>query len=75
LNYENLGNKLVRNFEDDIRNVIIRVKDRRMEKRSHCNAGTFGYGTPENSDTVFDFDTQGIDMYIDGDWVRTEEQL
>jgi dipeptidase D len=23
----------------------------------------------KNSDTVFDFDTQGIDMY-DGDWVR-----
>jgi dipeptidase D len=29
----------------------------------------------ENSDTVFDFDTQGIDMYVDGDWVRAEEQL
>lgn len=24
----------------------------------------------KNSDTVFDFDTQGIDMYVDGDWVR-----
>lgn len=24
----------------------------------------------KNGDTVFDFDTQGIDMYIDGDWVR-----
>ena len=24
----------------------------------------------KNSDTVFDFDIQGIDMYIDGDWVR-----
>ena len=24
----------------------------------------------KNSDTVFDFDTQGIDMYIDGDFVR-----
>jgi di/tripeptidase len=29
-----------------------------------------GYGTSKNSDTVFDFDTQGIDMYVDGDWVR-----
>jgi dipeptidase D len=24
----------------------------------------------KNSDTVFDFDTQGIEMYVDGDWVR-----
>ena len=26
----------------------------------------------KNNDTVFDFDTQGIRMYIDGDWVRAE---
>ncbi|MFN6083989.1 MAG: beta-Ala-His dipeptidase, partial [Fluviicola sp.] len=24
----------------------------------------------KNEDTVFDFDTQGIDMFVDGDWVR-----
>ncbi|MDB4107533.1 aminoacyl-histidine dipeptidase [Bacteroidia bacterium] len=24
----------------------------------------------KNSDTDFDFDTQGIEMYVDGDWVR-----
>jgi len=24
----------------------------------------------KNSDTVFDFDKQGIDMYVDGDWVK-----
>lgn len=24
----------------------------------------------KNGDTVFNFDTQGIDMYVDGDWVR-----
>ncbi|WP_299437403.1 aminoacyl-histidine dipeptidase [uncultured Aquimarina sp.] len=24
----------------------------------------------KNADTVFDFDTQGIEMYVDGDWVR-----
>jgi dipeptidase D len=24
----------------------------------------------KNNDTNFDFDTQGIDMYVDGDWVR-----
>ncbi|MBD0824385.1 aminoacyl-histidine dipeptidase [Aestuariibaculum marinum] len=26
----------------------------------------------KNNDTVFDFDTQGIDMYVDGDWVRAK---
>jgi len=24
----------------------------------------------KNSDTVFDFDTQGIDMFVEGDWVK-----
>lgn len=24
----------------------------------------------KNNETVFDFDTQGIEMYVDGDWVR-----
>ncbi|MBX2907559.1 MAG: aminoacyl-histidine dipeptidase [Taibaiella sp.] len=26
----------------------------------------------KNSDTNFDFDTQGIEMYVDGDWVRAK---
>lgn len=26
----------------------------------------------KNADTVFDFDTQGIEMYVDGDWVRAK---
>tara|TARA_R110002049_G_scaffold269195_1_gene445998 strand:+ start:4801 stop:6276 length:1476 start_codon:yes stop_codon:yes gene_type:complete len=26
----------------------------------------------KNNDTVFDFETQGIQMYVDGDWVRAE---
>lgn len=26
----------------------------------------------KNADTIFDFDTQGIDMYVDGDWVRAK---
>lgn len=26
----------------------------------------------KNSDTVFDFDRQGIDMYVDGDWVKAK---
>lgn len=26
----------------------------------------------KNSDTVFDFETQGIDMFVDGDWVKAK---
>ena len=26
----------------------------------------------KNSDTVFDFDTQGIEMYVDGDWITAK---
>ena len=26
----------------------------------------------KNNDTVFDFETQGIQMYVDGDWVRAK---
>jgi dipeptidase D len=26
----------------------------------------------KNSDTTFDFDTEGIEMYVDGDWVRAK---
>jgi len=26
----------------------------------------------KNADTVFDFDTEGIKMYVDGDWVRAD---
>src|SRR5690554_5755100 len=26
----------------------------------------------KNSDTIFDFDTQGIEMYVDGDWVKAK---
>jgi dipeptidase D len=26
----------------------------------------------KNADTIFDFDTQGIEMYVDGDWVRAK---
>lgn len=26
----------------------------------------------KNADTIFDFETQGIDMFVDGDWVRAK---
>jgi hypothetical protein len=44
-----------------------------MENQSDSDARAFRHGASENSDTIFDFDTQGIDMYVDEDWVELEE--
>ncbi len=59
-------------FEDEVRNVIIRKPATAgMEHRktivlqSHLDMVH-----QKNSDTVFDFDTEGIRMMVDGEWVR-----
>jgi dipeptidase D len=61
-------------FEDEIHNVIIRKPaSPGMENRkaiilqSHLDMVH-----QKNADTVFDFNTQGIDMTIDGEWVRAK---
>ena len=59
-------------FEDEIRNVIIRKPATPgMENRKPVVLqGHLDMVHQKNNDTDFDFDTQGIDMYVDGDWVR-----
>ena len=59
-------------MEDEVGNVIIRkpatagMEDRMVVVlQSHLDMVH-----QKNSDTQFDFDTQGIEMLIDGDWVR-----
>ena len=67
------GNNLgLETFEDEIRNVIIRKPATPgMENRKPIVLqGHLDMVHQKNSDTNFDFDTQGIDMYVDGDWVR-----
>jgi len=66
---DNLG---LETIEDEVGNVIIKkpstkgMEDRKpIVLQSHLDMVH-----QKNSDTVFDFDTQGIDMLIDGDWVR-----
>ena len=61
-------------FEDDIRNVIIRKKATTgMENRKPIVLqGHLDMVHQKNNDTVFDFENQGIDMYVDGDWVRAK---
>lgn len=68
---KNLG---LETIEDEVGNVIIRkpatkgMEDRKMVVlQSHLDMVH-----QKNNDTDFDFDTQGIDMYVDGDWVRAK---
>lgn len=70
---KNFGNSLgLETFEDEIRNVIIRKPATAgMENRKTIVLqGHLDMVHQKNADTVFDFDTQGIEMYVDGDWVR-----
>lgn len=70
---KDFGNSLgLETFEDEIRNVIIRKPATAgMENRKAIVLqGHLDMVHQKNADTVFDFDTQGIDMYVDGDWVR-----
>ena len=70
---KDFGNQLgLETFEDAIRNVIIRKPATPgMENRKPVVLqGHLDMVHQKNAATVFDFDTQGIDMYVDGDWVR-----
>ncbi|ARV09001.1 cytosol nonspecific dipeptidase [Winogradskyella sp. PC-19] len=72
---KDFGEKLgLETIEDEVGNVIIRKPATEgMESRkpivmqSHLDMVH-----QKNNDTVFDFDTQGIDMFVDGDWVKAK---
>ena len=68
---KNLG---LETLVDQIGNVIIKkpatigMEDRKtVILQSHLDMVH-----QKNNDTEFDFDTQGIEMYVDGDWVRAK---
>ena len=72
---KDFGNSLgLETFEDEIRNVIIRKSATPgMENRKTVVLqGHLDMVHQKNNDTDFDFDTQGIQMYVDGDWVRAK---
>ncbi|WP_340076911.1 aminoacyl-histidine dipeptidase [Leptobacterium sp. I13] len=61
-------------FKDEVGNVIIKkpatagMENRKtVVMQSHLDMVH-----QKNSDTVFDFETQGIEMVIDGDWVKAK---
>ena len=61
-------------FEDEIRNVIIRkpATPGMENRKTVVLQGHIDMVHQKNNDTVFDFDTQGVDMYVDGDWVHAK---
>ena len=70
---KDFGNSLgLETFEDEVRNVIIRkpATPGMENRKAIVMQGHLDMVHQKNADTVFDFDTQGIDMYVDGDWVR-----
>jgi dipeptidase D len=70
---KNFGQKLgLETFEDEIRNVIIRkpATSGMENRKALVLQGHLDMVHQKNNDTTFDFLQQGIDMYVDGDWVR-----
>ncbi|MFA9188087.1 aminoacyl-histidine dipeptidase [Flavobacterium magnesitis] len=61
-------------FEDEVHNIIIRKPATAgMENRKPIVLqGHLDMVHQKNAETIFDFDTQGIEMYVDGDWVRAK---
>lgn len=66
---ENLG---LETLEDEVGNVIIRkpATAGHEDKMKVVMQSHLDMVHQKNNDTTFDFDTQGIEMYVDGDWVR-----
>ncbi|KAB1069435.1 aminoacyl-histidine dipeptidase [Tamlana haliotis] len=68
---ENLG---LETLVDEVGNVIIKKPaSSGMENRTTIVMQShLDMVHQKNNDTNFDFDTQGIEMYVDGDWVRAK---
>lgn len=60
--------------KDEVGNVIIKKPASKGMESKHTLAlqSHLDMVHQKNADTDFDFSTQGIDMYIDGDWVKAK---
>lgn len=59
---------------DNVGNVIIRkpASTGMEDRKTVVMQGHLDMVHQKNADTVFDFDTEGIKMFVDGDWVKAE---
>ena len=70
---KNFGNKLGLETEvDEVGNVIIRkpATPGMENKKAVILQSHLDMVHQKNNDRVYDFENQGIEMYVDGDWVR-----
>ena len=69
----NFGKRLqLETFVDTVGNVIIKkpATSRMENRKTIVMQGHLDMVHQKNADTVFDFDKEGIKMYVDGDWVK-----
>lgn len=69
------GKKLgLETIKDNVGNVVIRkpATSGMENRKSVVLQSHLDMVHQKNSDTEFDFDTEGIKMYVDGDWVKAE---
>ncbi len=70
---KNFGSNLgLETIEDEVGNVIIKkpATEGFENRKTIVLQGHLDMVHQKNNDTIFDFETQGIDMYVDGDWVK-----
>jgi dipeptidase D len=69
------GEKLnLETFVDNVGNVIIKkpASSRMENRKTIVMQGHLDMVHQKNSDTDFDFDKEGIKMFVDGDWLKAE---
>lgn len=64
----------LKTIKDEVGNVIIKksATDGMENRKTIVMQSHLDMVHQKNNDTDFDFDTQGIEMYVDGDWVRAK---
>lgn len=70
---KNFGKSLnLETLEDKIGNIVIKktATSGMEDRKTVVLQGHLDMVTQKNNDVDHDFETQGIDMYVDGDWVR-----
>lgn len=61
-------------YVDEVGNIIIKkpATPGMEDRQTVCIQSHIDMVHQKNADTVFDFDTQGIEMFVDGDWVKAK---
>ncbi|WP_456460822.1 aminoacyl-histidine dipeptidase [Reichenbachiella sp.] len=72
---KNFGESLnLDTYVDEVGNIIIKkpATPGMENRKTVCIQSHIDMVHQKNADTVFDFDTQGIDMFVEGDWVKAK---